>query len=150
MMCGLRGLSVSGTNVFQDQVSAEQGVDGAGLEEPEYEAGEAVVDSDAGEELLVEDDAMNWRKQQLADADEGAQIVAIAPVEVDNVLGAPLALASRGPSAAAMEIDIRAGIEKARRCRFLAAICGRHREGPAQALRHRRTNGRVLPASAQF
>ena len=117
--------------LLKEEVAAEQGDDAAGLEEPEAEAvplfgGEAVGDSDAGEELLAEEDAMvELAEAALADADEAPQIAGIALVEVDNVLEAPLALASRGPSASAMEIEIRAGTEKAKRCGFLAAICGR-------------------------
>ena len=49
--------------LFKKEVAAEQGDDGAGVEDPEAEAvpligGEAVEDSDAGEELLAEDGAM--------------------------------------------------------------------------------------------
>ena len=82
--------------------------------------------SDVGEKLLAEEDAMKELAEAApADADEAPQIAGIAPVEVD-MLEAPLALASRGPSAAAMEIEIRAGIEKAKRCGFMAAIHGRY------------------------
>ena len=107
-------------------------------------------DSDVGEKLLAEEDAMKeLAKAAPGDADEAPQISGIAPVEVDNVLEAPRGLASRGPSAAAMEIEIRAGIEKAKRCGFIGDPRPLHREGAAQALRHRRTNCRVSTVSAQ-
>ena len=101
--------------LFKKEVAAEQGDDGAGVEDPEAEAvpligGEAVEDSDAGEELLAEDGAM----MELAEA---------APADVDE---GPLALASRGLSAAAVVFEIRTGIEKAERCGFLAVIHGRY------------------------